>query len=62
MLPGTKSCPKKSLISLKKKERENNCFWLLCKRRRKAESDLDVLVEFSSVKGLLTLFRLEREL
>jgi predicted nucleotidyltransferase len=31
------------------------------KRRRKADSDIDILIEFSKTKSLLTLIRIERE-
>lgn len=31
------------------------------KRRRKADSDIDILIAFSKTKSLLTIIRIERE-
>ncbi|WP_269850075.1 nucleotidyltransferase family protein [Methanosarcina horonobensis] len=62
-LTGTKSCSKKISSFLEKEGATKVAiFGSYARGEEKPESDIDILVEFSETKGLLTLVRIEREL
>jgi len=63
MFPGTKSCSKNFFHSLKKKEQQKSQFLALMREeKKKMERYIDIFVEFSQTKSLLTVVRIERDL
>ena len=61
MISGTKNCLKNHLFLEKRNNKYGN-FWLLCKIKREAESNINIIVEFFKIENLLTIVRIGREL
>jgi len=62
VLPKIKSYSKNIFIPQERRSNEGSYFWVYARGEERPESDIDVLVEFSETKGLLTMVRIEREL